>query len=126
MVDKIYDAWELGKAHVILADEKIEASFKLGRILSGRKRLHCGFFVSIDVSNMQTFVAENEFSLRQCLFDLESDMKAYGLILNALGLSSSFMETDHSRNTGMGYVSGEDHIIHMLDDRAWRSRNRVK
>jgi hypothetical protein len=112
-----HDAWEIGKAHVRIHDERHTYVFGLGRLLSGKHKAFAGFFVTITLPDGDIVYGRDPAHLRAALFRLSERLAERDIVLCAVGLSDRFSESEESRNTGMGYVPQREAPVHMMDYR---------
>jgi hypothetical protein len=98
--------------------EIVEVPAQCGVVLTGKQKVHQGWFCSVVLSSGEMVAAENSHILREALRKLEERLNELGWSLDAIGLDPRWQETGLSSNTGYGYHPGVAGAVHMFEPRS--------
>ena len=96
-------------------DGVVDAVATLGYVATGKQHVFVAYYAQITDNCGQTFLGENDHSMRQALRAAADHAGLAGWLPLLVGVDENFYETGLSENTGYGYLRGRTGPFHMLD-----------
>lgn len=90
------------------------ATFDLGIVEKGPRRVFAGYFVEIAILGGERLVAVDENSMVLALGRLQKSILSRGLRLDCVALSGEWFESGLSANSGWGYYGHYERLLHMM------------
>ena len=110
-----FKPWDIGTTCVIDGKYALTCPYEIGQICTGKQQVFHRFYIRIHLPNREEVTGEDEHNVRAALFAVDAELQSRGLLLLAAGLSEEWNESGLTHNTGIGWASGVDRPVKMLE-----------